>query len=157
MTSVLVRIWKLIRGPLQWYALWIAHHKFIIGVSGVMLNTDNNILLLRHRYWKDGSWGLPSGYAIREETLQQTICREINEETGLKSEVTSLLRIRSGFKLRLEVTFLGRIIGGDIKIDKREIIELAFFPLNELPGGLLESHRELLSENIDSILHIIQA
>ena len=144
MISILVRIWRLIRGPLQWRVLWIAHDKFMIGVSGVVTNERGELLLLRHRFWKEGSWGLPSGYAKKGEPLEQSIAREIFEETGLRAEMSTLVRVNSGFKLRLEVVYRGRIVGGNLRIDSREVIEAAYFDQNNLPQGLLPSHRELI-------------
>jgi 8-oxo-dGTP diphosphatase len=144
MTRLLVRIWKLLRGSLQWYILWLAHDKFIIGVSGVLLNEAGEILLLRHRYWKAGSWGLPSGYTNKQERLEDALAREVLEETGYTIETFSQLRLVSGYKLRLEVSYLGRITGGTFKMNPKEVLEASFFRPDQLPEGLLESHRELV-------------
>lgn len=143
-TSFLVRIWKLIRGPLQWYLLWLMHDKFIIGVSGVVLDRENQILLLRHQYWKEGSWGLPSGYAKKTERLEDAFAREVFEETGYIIKTEFLLRIKSGYRLRLEVSYLGYLVGGNLQLDGREVLEARFFPMDELPKGLLQSHREII-------------
>ena len=145
MTTVLVRIWRLMRGTAQWYILWLAHRKFIIGVSGVVFNEQGQILLLRHRYWREGSWGLPSGYANRNEKLEDTLCREVKEETSLLIATETLLRIVSGYKLRLEVSYRGRLIGGQLHIDQREVLEVGFFFPDDLPQGLLSSHREIIA------------
>ncbi len=144
MTGILVSIWRLIRGTPQWYVLWLAHHKFIIGVSGVVLNEQQDILLLRHRYWKPGSWGLPSGYAERNETLEDTLCREVREETGYAIRVHRLVRLVSGYRLRLEVSYVGYLEGGALQVDPKEVMEAKFFPHDALPEGLLPSHRDII-------------
>jgi 8-oxo-dGTP diphosphatase len=147
MYVMLVKLWRLLaflRGT-QWYVLWLAHHKFIIGVSGVILDERGRILLQRHRFWKEGSWGLPSGYAERGESLEETLCREVREETGLAIEVTRLLRIVSSYRLRIEVNFVGRLKGGDLKLDPKEVIEAAWFAVDDLPAGLLPTHREIIA------------
>ena len=145
MTSILIKIWRLMRGPFQWYALWLVHHKFIIGVSGVILDDQKRILLLRHRYWKPGSWGLPSGYAEQREKLEEALCRELREETGYRIQVRALLRLVSGYKLRIEVSYVGTLIGGDLRLDPKEVIEARFFSIDELPEGLLPSHRDIIA------------
>lgn len=145
MTGILVKIWRLLRGTPQWYVLWWAHHKFIIGVSAVIFNEQRQVLLLRHRYWKPGSWGLPSGYAERSETLEQTVCREIREETGYEVHVHHLLRVVSGYRLRLEVSYIGSWKGGTLRLDPKEVLEATFFSLDALPGGLLPSHRAIIA------------
>jgi 8-oxo-dGTP diphosphatase len=145
MTDILVRIWRLMRGPWQWYALWLINHKFIVGVSGVVFDEQKRILLLRHRYWKPGSWGLPGGYVEHQEKLEEALCRELREETGYQMQVHALLRLVSGYKLRLEASFVGTLIGGDLHLDRKEVIEARFFAVDELPKGLLPSHRDLIA------------
>ena len=144
MTALKVRLWRLLRGTLQWVILWLAHDKFIVGVSGVIWNRQGQVLLLRHRYWKEGSWGLPSGYANRGETLEAALAREVREETGYEVRVSSLLRVVSGYKLRLEASWVGYVVGGQPAIDPGEVLEARFFDPLELPEGLLDTHRELI-------------
>jgi ADP-ribose pyrophosphatase YjhB (NUDIX family) len=145
MNALLVRIWRLFAGTPQWYILYLAHRKFILGVSGVVVNDHGQILLLRHRFWRPGTWGLPSGYANRHEKLEDTLRREVREETGYEVQVTRFLRMVSGFRLRLEVSFLGTITGGTCRLDPKEIIAAQFFPQEALPDGLLQSHREIIA------------
>jgi 8-oxo-dGTP diphosphatase len=145
MNALLVRIWRLLRGTPQWYILYFAHRKFIIGVSGVILNEQGQILLQRHRFWRPGSWGLPSGYANRNEKLEDTLRREVREETGYEVQVTRFLRMVSGYRLRLEVSFAGHLNGGHFQLDPKEVIEARFFDRDALPDGLLPSHREIIA------------
>ncbi|MBK5275607.1 MAG: NUDIX domain-containing protein [Desulfuromonadales bacterium] len=145
MNTFLVKIWKMLRGPLQWYILWVMHDKFIIGVSGVILNDRDEVLLLRHRYWKDGSWGLPSGYANSGEKMEDAIAREVYEETGYRIKTDGILKMTSGYKLRLELSYLARLTGGNLKLEKNEILEARFFEPATLPSGLLPSHKEIIT------------
>ena len=145
MTGLLVSIWRLLRRPSQWYLLWFINHKFIIGVSGVIFDEQKRILLLRHRYWKAGSWGLPGGYVEHKEKLEEALRRELQEETGYQIQVHALLRLVSGYKLRIEASYVGTIIGGDLHLDQKEVIEARFFAVNELPAGLLRSHRAIIA------------
>jgi ADP-ribose pyrophosphatase YjhB (NUDIX family) len=137
-------LWKAMKGPLQWRALWLAHDKFIVGVSGVILNQEQKILLLRHTYWPEGSWGLPSGYAESGERLENTLKREVSEETGYEIEVGELLRLVSGYKLRIEATYKAKLIGGNLNLDPKEVLEARFFPMSETPKGLLDTHRSII-------------
>ncbi|GHO77442.1 hypothetical protein KSD_52130 [Ktedonobacter sp. SOSP1-85] len=146
MDTVLVRLWNLLKiGTLQWYLLWFMHHKYIVGTSAVIFNEQGQILLLRHRFWREGSWGLPGGYAEHGESLEETVCREVREETGYEVEIERVLRLVSGYKLRLEVSFVGRLVGGERRLDAREIIEARFFAPDDLPAGLIRSHQHLIS------------
>jgi NADH pyrophosphatase NudC (nudix superfamily) len=118
----------------------------MIGTCGVIFNDKGEILLLKHRFWKKDSWGLPSGYLKRREKLEDGLKREIKEETGLTVQIDTLLNLNSGFKLRLECTFIGRCNEEIIseKINKNEILDAKFYSLDNLPEGLLISHKGLI-------------
>ncbi|GCE19833.1 NUDIX domain-containing protein [Dictyobacter kobayashii] len=141
---LLLRLWKLLRGKPQWYFLWLMHPKFIVGVSGVIFDEQGRILLLRHRFWMQATWGLPGGYANKNERLEDTLRREVREETGYNIQVTSLIRVVSGYRLRLEASYRGTFLGGEERLDNREVMEARFFHPNELPAGLLPSQREII-------------
>ncbi|QBD75279.1 NUDIX domain-containing protein [Ktedonosporobacter rubrisoli] len=145
MMELALKFWKLIPGKPQWYVLWLTQPKFIIGVSGVIFDEHKRILLLRHRFWKAASWGLPGGFVLSGEKLEEALCREVREETNYIVEIDALLRMVSGYRLRLEVSFVGRLIGGELCLDPKEISEARFFDFDQLPEGLLPSHRELIA------------
>ena len=144
MSSVLAKIWQNLGGTLQWYILWFLHCKLNVCVSGVVFNEQGEVLLLRHRYWKKGSWGLPSGFAVRREEVSETLIREVKEETNLDIKVTRFLRFDSGYKMRVEVSMVAIIQGGELQVDPYEILEAKFFPPHALPKGLIDKHREIV-------------
>jgi len=144
MDDLLLKLWRLLRGNLQWYVSWFMHNKFIVGVSGVIVDDEGRILLLRHRFWREGSWGLPGGYANRSEKLEETLVRELKEETGYRVQITSLIRVVSGYRLRLEASYRGKFLGGEERLEAREVLEARFFKRDELPATLLRSHREII-------------
>jgi ADP-ribose pyrophosphatase YjhB (NUDIX family) len=145
MNRLIARLWHLIRGPLQWRALWLAHAKFMIGVTGIVRDHDGQILLLRHRLWPEGrQWGLPTGYAKAGEPFQDTIAREVREETGLTVTVGELAHLRSGYKLRVEVAYEALHTGGDLKLSSLEILDARWFPPDDLPPGVLDAHLALI-------------
>jgi 8-oxo-dGTP diphosphatase len=142
--SLLARLWGLLGGALRWRILWLAHAKFIVGVGGVTLDDSGRVLLLRHRFWSAGAWGLPGGYANAGERLEDALAREVREETGYAIRVGALVRVVSGYRLRVEATYAARLVGGTLALDGREILEARFFPVDRLPEGLLASHRDLI-------------
>ncbi|MCI5140804.1 MAG: NUDIX domain-containing protein [Candidatus Electrothrix sp. ATG1] len=144
MNTLIVKIWKNLNGTIQWYILWFFHCKMNVCVSGVVFNDQGEVLLLRHRYWKEGSWGLPSGFAIRREEVSTTLVREVKEETNLDIEVTRFLRFDSGYQMRVEVSMVAQLRGGELQIDPHEILEARFFPPESLPKGLVSKHREIV-------------
>lgn len=149
MTKIILRVWRLMSGPLQWRALYLGHAKFNIAVTGICEDDSGRILLIKHRFWSESQpWGLPSGYAQRSEEVTATLRREVREETGyeLGADI-DVIRVRTGFKLRIECLTRARVVGGEPAIDSREVLECGFFDKDDLPTGLLTSHREILNEN----------
>lgn len=148
MSGLLARIWRRLRGPGQWYVLWLFHAKFMIGVTGLVRDRDGRVLLLRHRMWPSGrQWGLPTGYARKRERFEDTVVREVKEETGLDVTVGQLVSMKSGYKLRLEVAYAAELVGGVLKLDSFEVLEARWFALDELPPGVLDAHRLMIEKN----------
>jgi 8-oxo-dGTP diphosphatase len=143
--ELLVRLWRLGK-PLQWRFLWAVHAKFICGVIGVVRDEEGNVLLLRHRLWPPGrQWGFPGGYARKGERHEDTIAREVREETGLAVKAGRLLKISSGYKYRIEVYYEATLTSGldGLRLDPREILDARLFPPDELPPGMPQVHRDL--------------
>lgn len=152
MTQIMLRLWRLLRGPLQWRALYLIHAKFMLGVTGACWDEDGRILLVKHRFWPEHQpWGLPSGYAKRSELLADTLRREIREETGYELDHdVQIIHVKSGFRLRLEILAEARIVGGEKVLDKREVLEAHFFWPDGLPPDMLDSHRDLVKVAADA-------
>jgi 8-oxo-dGTP diphosphatase len=142
--GLLAPVWHRLGGGLQWRLLWLTQAKFMVGVAAVVFDDGGRVLLLRHRFWPRGSWGLPGGYVHGRERLEDALARELREETGYGVEGLRLLRVTSGYRLRIEVVFVGRLAGGPARLDSREVLAAGFFAPDALPAGLLPGHRELI-------------
>ncbi|MYZ09650.1 NUDIX domain-containing protein [Streptomyces sp. SID2999] len=146
MKRVVARLWHALRGSVQWRVLWLANAKFMVGVTGVVRNDAGQVLLLKHRMWPERRpWGLPTGFAKRGEEFPLTVVREVKEETGLDVQPGRLVRLTSGYRLRVEVAYEALHTGGTLKIDDFEILEARWFDPDELPQGLQDSHRQLIT------------
>ena len=64
-----------------------------------------------------------------------------------------LVHLKSGYKLRVEVAYAARFVGGVLKLNPMEIIAADWFNLENLPDGLLPAHRSLIEANRDWYLH----
>ncbi|MER6913101.1 NUDIX domain-containing protein [Streptomyces sp. NPDC000594] len=125
--------------------MWLANAKFMVGVTGLVRDDRGRVLLLRHRLWPEQRpWGLPTGYALKGEEFGATVVREVKEETGLDVRTGRLLRLTSGYRLRAEVAFEARLIGGELRIDPLEILEARWCTPDALPEGLQDAHRRLI-------------
>ena len=140
--KILARVWRLGGQRWRWRVLWLVNPTFMVGVTGVVFNDAGQVLLLRHRFWRANSWGLPSGMAKRGETMEDAFAREVREETALEIGDIRLVREVSGFRLRVELHYAARITGGTLTLDAREILAAEFFAPDALPDGLMQGHRK---------------
>ena len=65
-------------------------------------------------------------------------------------EVGRLLKVTSGYRLRIEIAHEAVLSGGadamdGLRLEDREVLEARLFAPDELPEGMLPAHRELLS------------
>lgn len=144
-------------------------HKFVLlqdGAAAIIIN-DKGQILLQSRADRD-KWGLPGGCQELGERFQDTIIREVKEETNLdvKEEDLELIDIISGGSRRNNypngdvvinntVLYCIRNYSGTLKWDI-ESKSMKFFDLNHLPknqndSDLIERYVEKLNMvNIDN-------
>lgn len=147
MIRLLARVWRSLGGGLQWRLAWLTHATFMVGVTGVVRDGEGRVLVLKHRLWPEGrQWGFPTGYAKRGETFETTVEREVFEETGLTVKAGRLIRLNSGFRLRVEVAYEAVLTGGTLEIDPVEILEAKWCAPDRLPESTQPSHQRLLQE-----------
>ncbi|GAB1604489.1 nucleoside diphosphate-linked moiety X motif 6-like isoform X1 [Argonauta hians] len=65
-----------------------------IGVAGFVVNSKNELLVIKEAFSPFAKWKLPGGHADKEEDLPDTAIRETFEETGVKCTFESLLAFR---------------------------------------------------------------
>ncbi len=121
-------------------------HRFVLlqdGAAAIILNSKNQILL-QSRADRD-KWGLPGGCQELGERFQDTIIREIKEETNLdvKEEDLELVDIVSGESRRNDypngdvvinntVLYCLKKYSGELKWDN-ESKNMKFFDIDKLP------------------------
>ena len=106
--------------------------RFLIGVTGIIFNDKNEILLFKHTY-RSHAWSLPGGYMKSGEHPRESLEKEIKEESGLTVSVDESLKTRTDRdSARLDLCYTGVLIGGDFT-PSHEVSEFGFFPKDKLP------------------------
>ncbi len=134
MKNLLGKIYKALHlsKKLQLLVMRFFNDQFLIGVTGIIFNDKNEVLLFKHAY-RSHSWSLPGGYLKSGEHPREGLEREIKEESGLVVSVDESLKTRTDRdSARLDMCYLGVLIGGDF-VPTREVLEYGFFALDKLP------------------------
>ncbi len=106
--------------------------KFLVGVTGIIFNDKNEILLFKHTY-RGTAWSLPGGYLKGKEHPKEGLEREIKEESGLIVSADERIKIRTDRESpRLDITYAGVFIGGEFTPSK-EVSDAKFFAFENLP------------------------
>lgn len=147
MKSILAKIWKLLKLPkgIQLFIMRIFQDLFLVGVTGVIFNDKDEVLLFKHSY-RSHSWSLPGGYIKSGEHPCEALEREIKEESGLVVSVDELLKTRTDrSSARLDICYSGVFIGGEFH-PTHEVTEFGFFTQNNLP--LLRKNQVFLIDEV---------
>jgi 8-oxo-dGTP diphosphatase len=100
-------------------------------------------------------WALPGGRAEGGETVEQTVVREVKEETGL--DVTVARKIgeyhEQGIQGGVEYDyypecFLVKVVGGEMRKQQGEIQEIQLFSLDDVPEPLAFEHSSMVKDYV---------
>lgn len=143
MKSLLAKIYKALNLPkgIQLTLMRLFQDRFLVGVTGIVFNSKNEILLFKHSY-RSHAWSLPGGYLKASEHPSEGLEREIKEESGLVVSMDNPLKLRTDrLTARLDICYVGVLIGGEFK-PTHEVAEYGFFTLDNMP--LLRSNQVFL-------------
>ncbi len=132
--SLLAKIWKLLHLPkgLQLMVMRLVHDQFLVGVTGIIFNDKEEVLLFKHSY-RQTPWSLPGGYLQAKEHPREGLEREIKEESGLVVSIDEQLKTRTDRDTaRLDLCYIGKFIGGEFS-PSHEVTEQGFFSFEDLP------------------------
>ena len=132
---------------------YVGHRPLILPGSLVIILNEDGEILLQER--KPGVFGLPGGLMDLGESYEDTAVREVFEETGLTVKDLKLCNVFSGseYYLKIEngdefysVTAVYKTDNyeGELRNNPLEGVNLAFYPKEDLPDGLLPTAKKFI-------------
>lgn len=125
--------------------------------SAIIVNRKGEILIQKRGDKK--LFGFPGGTMELGESAEETVIREVKEETGLDIKVKRLIGVYTkyfdtypnGDKAQPIVIFFECMkIGGKIKVDNKETLELLFVSPNKVPKLFNKQHNDVLKDYINN-------
>lgn len=121
------------------------YEDYPFAVVAVIIEKEGKIMLVQEAGVDRGQWNHPAGWLDKGEHPTSAAKREAEEETGLQVEITHFLGVYNFIKdgtftedgiLRhvLKLVFVGKVIGGTIELDPKEIMDARWFTPEEIYG-----------------------
>ena len=137
-----------------------------VSAGGLVIDTTGTKgLLIGRRDLKDQKrerllWSLPKGHIEEGETPEQAAIREVQEETGIESEISRALGVidfwfmAGGKRIHKTVHhYLFREVGGTLAPQITEVDDVGWFPLEEVIGMLAyPDEKKLIAKSGDLIV-----
>jgi 8-oxo-dGTP diphosphatase len=122
--------------------------------TAIILNKDKKILFVKRSTPPFvGYWALPGGKVEENETEEQTVIREVKEETGLDVQIVRKVGeyrekgVQEGFQYDYKpACFLVKKVGGEVKRQESEIADIRLFGLDQIPEELAFRHAEMIKD-----------
>ncbi len=131
-----------------------------MGASVVLTSEDGKLLMLHHV--GEQHWRIPSGFADLGENAAHAAIREVREELGLHIELKRLVGVhatpalntiyQNGDRVRnVGVVFRARQSGGNLRLDREEILDMAWMASTETLAQVHPSRRSYYHRILECI------
>lgn len=119
-----------------------------VSIDAIIVINKKILLIKRGNDPYEHYWALPGGHVDFDETIENTVKREVKEETGLETVSLKLLGIYSKPsrhpKQSIAVAYIVEI-KGEIKAGD-DAVEYKLFSFEELPQKLAFDHEEIIAD-----------
>ena len=126
-----------------------------VSIDAVIINGGKVLLIQRGVEPNKGFWGTPGGYIEWDESAEETVKREVKEETNLDAEDVRLVSVHSEPTRHphqvINLVFLVKVKEGEVKHGD-DAQDAKWFDLDKLPDQMALDHKR----NIQEVMKILQ-
>lgn len=122
-----------------------------VSIDAVIIQDGNILLIQRGAEPYKGFWGTPGGYVSWDESTEETVQREVKEETGLEVLETRLVGVYSSPsrhpKQVINLVYLTKVGNGEPRHND-DAMDAKWFSLNNLPDQMALDHKQNIQNAI---------
>ncbi|MCP4536381.1 MAG: NUDIX hydrolase [Chloroflexi bacterium] len=143
---------------ITWIRAQVGHEQIFLNFAVACITNDEGQVLLQKRTVSGHTWGFPGGALEIGESAEQTVIREVQEETGLCVHVDSLIGVYTkyfdvypnGDQAQTIVFFFQcSVLDGNLSMDRKETFDLTFFDPHDAPRLFNQQHRDMLADYVE--------
>ena len=80
----LSRIWRRLPKRVRRWGILLSQPRFTVTAGAVVVDDQQRVLLLHHRFRGGSGWGIPGGFLNPRESPEEALRRELREEINLE-------------------------------------------------------------------------
>lgn len=143
---------------IKWIRSKVGHECLILNFAAACIRDKKGRVLLQKR-GDNQQWGFPGGMIEIGESAEETVIREVKEETGLDIIVNDMLGVYSKYFYEypnkdkaqtIGVFFDCSVGGGQIEIDYNETLELVFYDVEDIPPLFNKQQKDALDDFLNN-------
>lgn len=120
-----------------------------VSIDAVIIKNDQILLIQRGVEPYKGFWGTPGGYVEWDESAEETVKREVKEETGLDVKAVRLVNVYSSPdrhpKQVINILYVATVEEGNPAVgDDAE--DIRWFTLDALPEQIAFDHKQNIAD-----------
>jgi len=135
----------------------IGHRPVILPGCIAFIENEKGEFLMQQRKYPYGKWGLPGGLMELGESTEETVRREVMEETGLTLGELTLFGVYSGEKYFctaqngdqfyvVTTVYRTREYSGTLCINDDESLKFEWIDIHSLPENIAGTHQDILRD-----------
>lgn len=130
----------------------VGHMPIFVPSACLIIYKDGKVLLQKRA--DNQKWDMHGGYIEPNETILETLDREMKEELNIKPINPELMGIYSGYNkypnedevYLFRTCFICTEYEGEISFNDKEVLEVKWFDVDNLPTNIHECDRDVLED-----------
>lgn len=130
----------------------VGHMPIFVPSACLIIYKDGKVLLQKRA--DNQKWDMHGGYIEPNETILETLDREMKEELNIKPINPELMGIYSGYNkypnedevYLFRTCFICTEYEGEISFNDKEVLEVRWFDVDNLPTNIHECDRDVLED-----------